>query len=222
MKRRRVSGRRIRGRRLKRTRRSIPRRGRRARRSFLNVKRTYAVASWTWGTAATADFWRYFTCTAGTGFNNFAEFANVFDEYKINGIKVTYRPRYDSVSPADVTAGARKMIATYCVDGASTVIPSGLFTIANLNTLLENSKTRQVSAEKKFSIYYKPMVQDGVNGSSSAGRTIRCPWLKTDQTAVPFAGFHLFIHSNNFNVPTVASPVYDQYITVYAQFRNLK
>ena len=62
----------------------------------LSLKRTTFSSTWSFGTAATNDFWQYYTFTADD-VGGFQDFADIFDEYKITGVKVTFRPAYDTV-----------------------------------------------------------------------------------------------------------------------------
>ena len=55
----------------------------------LSLKRTTFSSTWSFGTAATNDFWQYYTFTAGD-VGGFQDFADIFDEYKITGVKVTF------------------------------------------------------------------------------------------------------------------------------------
>ena len=62
----------------------------------LAIKRTTFSSTWSFGTAVTNDFWRYYTFTAGD-IGGFTDFSGIFDEYRIAAVKVTFRPAYDSV-----------------------------------------------------------------------------------------------------------------------------
>ena len=104
----------------------------------LSLKRTTFSSTWSFGTAATNDFWRYYTFTAGD-VGGFQDFADIFDEYKITGVKVTFRPAYDTVhNVAGVGVLAQPQAYAHVVkDNASTVEPASTYTQGNLNTFLD-------------------------------------------------------------------------------------
>lgn len=192
------------------------------RQSRVMVKRAYYAGSWAVGVNATNDFWRYYTFTAAN-VNNFSEFQNVFDEYKINGIKVTFRPRYDNVDAQSTIAATTAYLPTshICIDPQSTLIPSGLYNQSNLNAFLEQGNVKQRRCNRPFSVYFKPRVDMGVNGGGTAVKSIKPGYLKTNDTGVVHKGFHIFVQSHSFATATVM-PVFDIYYTFYMTFRNLK
>lgn len=191
-------------------------------RPTIHVKRITYGGNWTFGTATTNDFWRYQVFDM-TNFNNFAEFAQVFDEYKVNAIKVTYRPAYDSVQNV-VGAGAvvqPQAYAHFVVDPASTVIPAGTYGTATLQTFLENGAVKTKTLNKPFSIYYKPQVTDAVFNTGTGSVMRKSPWVRTSEIATVYRGYHMYIQQNNF-LQTNTNVKLDYYITMYVSFRNIK
>lgn len=188
----------------------------------LVIKRTAYGGNWTMGTATTSDFWRFETFNTSK-INNFAEIAALFDEYKINAIKVTYRPKYDSVI-ATTGAGTTLVPQAYAhvlVDPGSTLAPTGLYTTANLNTFLENQGVRTKTLNKPFSIYFRPKMSDQVLGGGTASRVIPSKFVKTSETAVDFRGYHIFLQQNNMgNTNTQVS--LDVFYTFYMTLKNPK
>lgn len=188
----------------------------------VSMKRTSYAGNWTFGTATTNDFWRYVTIDMSS-FNNFSEMAAIFDEYRVNAIKVTYRPAYDSVAQATAASAVTQpqAFAHYVVDPASTVIPSGTYNITSLNTLLENGNVKTRTLNRPFSIYYKPKVLDQVFNTGTAGVMRKSPWIRTSETSASFRGYHMYIQQNGFNLGNLNIKL-DTYITFYVQFRNVK
>lgn len=179
----------------------------------ISIKRMSYTGAWTWATTSTNDFYRYQTVNMGS-FNNFAELAAVFDEYKVNAVKYTYRPRYDSVSQAETCL----VNCHYVVDPSFTATVSGAFGTSTLNTFLEHGP-KTVVCNKPFSIYYKPKVFKTIGGVSN-GELASPGWMRTDETTVPLRGHAMFLQPINMN----ASPnfVMDVFVTYYVSFRNLK
>lgn len=185
----------------------------------LVTKRVLYNGAWTMSTAATSGFWRYETFSAGN-INNFAELAQVFDEYKINGIKVTYRPRYDNIDGNTAAAGLVQTTAHVVIDPDTTnTTPSGVYSAATLNGFLEQGdKVKSYTLNKPFSIYFKPK-QLLSTPTGSIGSRPR--FNKTTDTAVNYRGYHIFLAQNNM-VSSNNQVILDQFITVYFSMRNLK
>lgn len=186
------------------------------------VKRVRFQETWVFSTATTSGFWRYYTWN-NTNFNAFNEFSALFDEYKINALKYTFRPAYDTVD-ISVASGATptgaQAYAHVVVDPSSTVIPSGTYTSAVLNGFLENSGVKTYTLNKPFSVYFKPKVQDQLLGGGTGTRTLRPTYIKTSE-AVDHRGFHMFLQQNAVSTVNTAIKL-DVFITAYATFRNLK
>lgn len=185
----------------------------------LHLKRSNYIGNWAFSTALTSGFWRYFSVTMAN-YNNFAEMAAVFDEYRVNAIKLTLRPRYDSVE-ASSTASFPQAYLHYIVDPGTTLVPSGTYASGTLNTFLENDNVKTRTFNKPVNIYFKPKASDQLFGGGTASRVVKGGWIKTTETAVDFRGVHLFIQGNNFaNVGTQCQ--IDQFVTFYCSFRNPK
>lgn len=188
----------------------------------IQCKRTLHGGTWTFGTATVNDFWRYFTYTI-TSFNGFSEMSSVFDEYKVNAIKVTFRPSYDSIQ--NVTAAGTliqpQAYAHVIVDPASTIIPTGTYTLPNLNTFLENEGVRTYTLNRPFSVYYRPKTTSQIAGSGTGSVMRGSPWVRTSDTGAQYRGFHMFLQQNNFSTGNTNISL-DVFITFYCSFRNLK
>jgi len=189
--------------------------------SSIKVKRISITTSWTLGNAATSDFWRYVAPTAGN-FSNFSEFASVFDQYKVNAIKATYRPRFSGLSgpvTGNTPMTARIPYAAIINDARSTLIPAGTYGSSALQTLLENGG-KVIRADRVFSVYFKPQIQ--CQSSVGAGTYYkRCPYINTSDTTTTMRGFHLMIYEQNFG-NNFTDFEWDVYYTFYVTFKNLK
>lgn len=188
----------------------------------INVKRTTFGGTWQFNSAATNDFWRYLDYDM-TAFNNFAEFASVFDEYKVNAMKLTFRPAYDSViNPTTAGVIAQpQAYAHYVVDPGATTIPSGTYTTANVNTFLEQGGVRTRTLNKPFSIYFKPKVLGQVLGSGTAATIEPVRWMRTSDTGPRYRGVHMFLQQNAMSTGN-ANVRLDVFITWYVTFRNVR
>lgn len=193
--------------------RSVPRS---LRTNNLIVKRTSFSSTWAFGTASTNDFWRYYTFTAAD-INNFSEMSALFDEYKINAIKVTFRPRYDTAQ----TGSLPQAYAHVVIDPESTVAPTGVYSAANLNTFLENSGVKTYTLNRPFSVYFKPKVSDQLFGGGTASSLLNPPFVKSNETAVQHRGFHVYLQQNSFATANTEIRL-DTFYTFYLTLRNMK
>lgn len=190
--------------------------------SVINVQRTGFIGSWTFSSATTSGFWKYYTFNMLSA-NNFGEFKNIFDEYKVNALKFTFRPNYDTVTGTDTSLAPARATHYFhtIVDPASTLIPSGTYGSGTLNPLLENGKVRTKNGLRPFSVYFKPKCQDQLSGGGTTTRVLKSPWVKTNEDAVDYRGFHIYWQTNAFDT-SVAAPKVDVYVTCYMQFKNIR
>jgi len=186
-------------------------------------KRTLCFETWTPSTITTADFWRYYRINLAQ-LPSAAEFAALFDQYKINGLKFTFRPRYSEFAGNDTTdttlpgvTNQGQVLAHVIVDPHNVSVPSGTYTRANLNTFLENGNVKSYQANKPFSVYYKPTVDTTVQSVGSA-RRIAAPWLQTTQLGIDHNGFHMFL--SDVNLTGAFGNAYDVFVTYYFCCRN--
>lgn len=189
------------------------------------VLRTKWCENWAFGTVSTINFWRYYNpaITGTAGFNNFSEFAAIFDQYKVHWIKFEFVPRFDNVAASDSAATMTQSVPymVICKDPQSTLTPTGVYSAGTLNTLMENSRCYRKLLTKQVSVYYKPAVQIPTN--VGAGVMYKySPWLRTDDTSVPLRGFHAYIVNSNNLSSTAPDLNLDVYVTMKVSFKNLK
>lgn len=186
------------------------------------LKRKFWSEAWSWNTTTTAGFWRYFTFDAAL-IPAFAEYANTFDQYKVNGLKYEFRPRYDSVEAAGAgTTGAPQAYAHTLIDPESTLIPSGVYGTTTLNQLMENTGIRTRTCNRPITVYYKPrMLMQAFNGGT-AGVVTKPRYIRTSDTTVNHRGFHMYVHQNNLVAAPSANAniVFDVFVTVYLSLKN--
>lgn len=218
MKRRRASGKRVGGKKTKKAKTGSGRRrvSKGGGNVMITLKRQRYYQVWTWGTTATGDFWRYYEPTLAD-MNNSTEFVNIFEQYRINAIKIQLRPRNNDFS----TTGTNMPQAVTCIDPEQVTAPVGTYTSSTLNVLLEDNKCKYRSiGAKGLSVYFKPKIAVPTNvGSGVMYKS--APWLRTADTAVPHRGVNIFLHAPQFALSNAAM-VYDVILTHYVSFRNLK
>lgn len=189
----------------------------------VSFKRTFCVGNITPSTASTAGFWQYQSYAFNQMPSN-TEFTALFDQYKLNGFKTVWRPRFDSFAGNDTTdttlpgttaqGGANIHIIN---DPTSTITPTGTYTYTTLNTFLENGSVRSHTGNKPFSVYVKPMVPNQLSGGTNR---VRSPWIDVSNPGVIHNGFHYFIQDTNMT--GVFNQSWDIFVTFYFQCRGMK
>lgn len=193
---------------------------------IISVQREFWYESWTLNNVAVNNYWRYYSFRL-QDLPSYLDFAAPFDRFKINGIKVTFRPKYDNFAGNDTVdttlpgvtnqGGARLSIIN---DPASNFAPAGVYGAGTYNIFLENGKARVANGNKDISVYFKPMV-NAETGGLSAGRRIRAPMLQCSQAAgLVHNGFHVYASDTNFT--GVFGQTFDVYVTYYMTFTGLR
>lgn len=215
------------------------RRGKRARRSFMRrrrvprsiaartikVYRKFWSQNWVPATTNTIDFYRYYTFTV-TQIPNWTEYQALFDEYKVNWFKYTFRPRYDSFAGNDTTdttlPGVTNQSTTYLhtlVDPKTYITPSGTYTTSNLNTFLEQGKSKTYQGTKPVSVLIKyPCVAEDTNATADA-KYVKAGWNSTNNPGVrAHRGF--FIFAQDQNMTGVFGQTWDIFVECSVSFRG--
>lgn len=187
----------------------------------VSFKRTVYLSNWAFSSVSTNGFWRYNFMTFDA-ITNASEYKALFDQYKINGVKFQFRPRWSGADAQQTaTPGQNMVYASIYHDPESDITPSGTYTSTTFNTFLENAngKVRTVKCDKPFSVYFKPAVPD--SGMVTNGRYLRSPWLSClNASGLGHRGFHLFLNDANFSASS--SITFDIIATVYFQMRGSK
>lgn len=190
----------------------------------LNVTRTSYLTVWNPNTSSTVGFWQYMSANL-QNITNYNEYTAVFDTYRINSLKFTFRPRYDSFAGNDTTdttlPGTTAQGGTNAhviIDPKSSVTPTGTYTSANLNAFLENGKVRSYTGNKPFSVTVKyPTITDDVNSVTGAIFK-RAPFLSTKNTNILHRGMHVFLQDTALT--GVFNQSFDIFVTMNVTFRG--
>jgi len=181
------------------------------------VKTTYQ-GTWSFSSGLTSGFWKYYEAQA-IEMSEFSEFAMIFDEYKITNLKYTFRPRFDTYN-ADTNLFPL-CYAHVIKDPASTRIPTGAYSVATINTFLENGGVKSYTLTKPFSVSFKPKILDSVFGGGTASAAVTPKWIRTTEDAVPHRGFHMFLQNNALSAANT-SILLDVFVTYTIQFRGAR
>lgn len=189
---------------------------------MIKIARTFWFELWQPSAVATSNFWRYYAPSISS-LPALSEFTALFDQYKINGVKITLRPKFDNYAGNDNTSVSTTRQSTnvhYIVDPNSNVTPTGVYSSATCNAFLENGRVRSSSGTRTINIYYRPKIAATNQGISDSERT-GPRWLSlANSQAVLQNGVHIFMQDSNFaNNQTQA---FDVFYTYYMQFRGTK
>lgn len=201
-----------------------------------SVKRKIFAGVVTPSTATTGQFWQYVQpeisgwSLFGTGMNgisNLAEYQALFDVYKVHGIKLHFRPRYNLIGemqsvPTSGVSTTDHQYVSFIMDKMSTATPVGAYSISTYNSFTELGNVITKRADRPFSIYLRrPVVSDQT--IAGASYSTKQPWLNLGSAAgtdQPLRGFHMFMHTQTFT--SSVFPTLDVYATYYVSFRGMK
>lgn len=188
----------------------------------LAVKRKFWFFNWAPQVATVAGYWRYWDFNINS-MPDVAQYRVLFDEYRINAIKVEFHPRFTEFAGNDVTTSNTQRGVTRMSlinDPTSHVVPSGVYGPATYNTFLEQGNARTFNGTRPFSIYIRPKVNDAL-GSITSAKRIRPGYLSLDNAGtLNHNGFHAFIWDDNFSNTFTSS--FDVLVTYYVTFRGMK
>lgn len=156
---------------------------------------------------------------------DYSEFTNLFDQYKVNGLKYEFIPRFNSIDQTAATGGEFYS----AIDRTDNDAPT------TLNQMLEYQSIRKTPLTRKHVRYFKPgvptaiypTVDDPVSGSvfPIAAAVKLSPWISTDasnsgsnSTQIEHLGLKFFCNQTN----ATANTTMDVICTAYLGMRTVK
>ncbi|AUW34332.1 capsid protein [Circovirus sp.] len=155
---------------------------------------------------------------------NYGEFTALFDQYKVNGVKYEFIPRFNSIDQATATGGEFYTVIDRCDNDAPT----------SLNQMLEYQSMRKTPLTRKHTRYFKPGVPTGVyanvddplNAYPLASRVTLSPWLSTtdgeNASQVPSSIEHLGLKYWCSATNASANTTVDVVCTAYLAMRTVR
>jgi len=151
---------------------------------------------------------------------NYTEFTNLYDQYKINAVKVTLIPRGNT---AEITAssGASTVFQGQSVGVFSVIDYDDTAVLANINEACQYQNMKMTRATQQHSRFLKPRfnllsVTNQGTGATGASQNTR-GWLDCDYINVPHYGVKWALQQNvNYNL------TYDVKIDYYLAFKNVR
>lgn len=154
---------------------------------------------------------------------NYTEFTNLYDQYKINGIKISFVPSTNSY----ITSGVSGVTAPNGFSRFSSALDfDDSTTPATENVLLQYGSLRTTPGWKTHSRYFKPKIReaavvDTTTGALTAATVRSNVWLDCDRPDVEHYGLKVFCPMP-VNTTVSASITYSVYVTMYMAFKNVR
>lgn len=189
-------------------------------RNVLTIKRRVQMQSWQISTVTTNNFCQQFTATL-QDVPNYTQYVDMFDRYRIAGVKWTFQPRFTDYTNAATVAPvlqAHMLTDPFAPSVAGMNITT--YSRGNLNTFLEHGNTRTYRTNRPFSCYMRAYTPDDINAVADAKR-IRFPLTNVSNVGRVAQGPTVFVSEPNLT-GNFGSMIIDVYATFYLQFRGLR
>lgn len=189
------------------------------------MARKFFLTNWQPSTVNVDGYWRYQTFKL-QDLPSFSEISNLFDQVKLNRIKVEYMPKYDSFAGNDTTDTTLPGITNQwgsnihlIMDRDSTLVPSGAYG-GTFNTFCENGNVRTRNGRNKFTVFFAPKVNATIQGANV--KRVRPGYLSTQDNTPTYYGYHIYIQDPNFSATGLAGQSYDIFVTYYMTCKNTR
>lgn len=170
----------------------------------VSFQRTTWIATWDWNTTTTLGYYRAIVPNFSQ-IQNYAEYSQLFNLYKITGVKVTLLPRYgEVVAPSSSTAAQtsynNQFYLTWGQQKGASLTPTGLYNSTTYNAMTENVVgLRTVKLDGPKSYFFRPNISMSLGSTGAEIVPSSKQWLSTtDGVDVPHIGILAFIHDANF------------------------
>lgn len=187
--------------------------------SVYNIQRNFHYAHWVPSTVAVVDFWKQVVFTANN-LPDFSQLQSIFDEYKINGIRVRMMPRSTEYAGNDNTAASTRQPTNFVsvrIDPMDQLAAAGAYTRNTYNTFCERGKVAVYTGIEPIDFFFRPMIGDQLQTGVSR---VRPMWINSADGGVEHYGFNCFFHDPNF--AAAFTQTYDVFVTYYMQFRGVR
>lgn len=177
-----------------------------------NFKRSFYVSNYISSTSA-ADT-PAAVSFALNGVPNAAEFTGLYDQYRINAIKLRLMPRGNSSELGPATGGGIcSLFSVIDYDDAS--VPTG-----GVNQLVQYQSLKVTRSDREHVRYFKPRINVGAINSVAGGiqnKVNTKGWLDCDVSTTDHYGLKFVLE----RTPT-GTCIYDAIVTMYMSFRNVR
>jgi len=141
---------------------------------------------------------------------NLGAFGNLYDQYKINKVVMTFVPKFNSSDVGQAPTGGQMSMIASCIDYDDAVAP------LSVGDILEHNNAK-LHRTKVFTRVVRPCVNFNVSTGATAGvSTKQSPWLDVVNTNVPHFGVKIGITG------TSVTQSYDIICKYYLSFKQVR
>lgn len=193
----------------------------------LTLKKQFYLENWQPSAVAVNSYWKYYAFSLSQ-MPDIAQYVSLFDTFRINGIRVDFRPRYDNFAGNDTSDTAAPGVTnlqgsrmSLISDPKSRQIPVGVYNSSTYNDFLQQGDAKHYEGNRPFSLYFKPEVGESAGANVAGAIRRKSPWLQLETANdVQHAGFHAFAWDQNFSGQFGNS--FDVLVTYYVQFKGMR
>lgn len=137
-----------------------------------------------------------------------SDFTNLFDQYRICGVKINMVPIFDAALSSAINKFAMFSVIDY-----------NDYNTITMNQALEYQNVKRSSSVSGHRRYFKPRlaITQTDNSSNTFVASYKPPWISTEDTNIAH-GYMKYVTDTNSGS---ASFTWNVYITLYLQFRNV-
>lgn len=182
-----------------------------------SFRRRFLASTYTWSTGTVNGFWNVMQM-AFNQIPNSTDYSDLFSEYKIKRISVTFVPRYDGVDQTGAGTGAGLPMLHYKVETPTFLTPAGTYNQSTLNAYLDTNP-KSVAFNKPVTVRFTPTLQTDIN--NAVVETSKPQWIRSTSpgNAAVHYGLSFFVMFNGFSSPT-ATFTTDVYYEFEFDMRN--
>lgn len=177
-------------------------------------KRTLYYSGWTANSTTADTFLNYYGVLSVVP--NYTEFTNLFDQYRINGIKIQLIPRGNS---SDIGTSSASPPTGQSVGVFSIIDYDDINVLTSFTQAVQYQNLKMTRSHQIHSRYFKPRIANSVyNGAAgvvNAG-SVR-GWIDCDNPSVPHMGVKMVLQQS----PNLAQ-TFDLKIDYYLAFKNVR
>lgn len=152
---------------------------------------------------------------------NFTEFTNLYDQYKITGVKIKLTPALSE----GINSPLFNTTSSLGFSPVNSVVDYDDFTaLTSESQAMEYGSLKQTAPFKSHVRYIKPkcLQQIYISSIDNANRPISNQWISTADPDVPHLGIKYWISAPNVPAGNAGSMLYKMYVTMYFACKNVK
>lgn len=191
------------------------RRGRRQDGQYVNVCRQTDFANWVMPAGQTVDY-RAFVFSL-TDMPGYTQFTTMYDQYRINKIKVTFIPMCDIVTAGDSSSGTQKGRICFKSDFDDATTPTSILEILNST----HSKCRSYPKNFSYTLIPTSLAVTYETDVTSGYAPKRRQWIDCNDP-VKYYGLKGFMEQFIVNSDVNKSMKYKVYARYWVTFKNMR